>query len=144
MLKEFKEFALKGNVVDLAIGVIIGGAFGKIVDSMVADVIMPVIGAITGGLDFSNKFVLLKSLLTGTDAPATYAKAKEVGATLGYGQFLTVTLNFLIIAFVLFLVVKVMNRMKNASEPAVDAPPEVPADVALLTEIRDLLRQKQG
>ncbi|MER2604684.1 MAG: large conductance mechanosensitive channel protein MscL [Siculibacillus sp.] len=141
MLKEFKEFALKGNVVDLAIGVIIGGAFGKIVDSMVADVIMPVIGAITGGLDFSNKFVLLKSLLTGTDAPATYAKAKEVGATLGYGQFLTVTLNFLIIAFVLFLVVKGMNRLKKQEAAAPAAPPEPNKTEVLLEEIRDLLKK---
>ena len=106
MLKEFKEFALRGNVVDLAIGVIIGSAFGKIVDSMVADVIMPIVGSLTGGLDFSNKFILLKALTGDVAVPATYAKAKEVGATVGYGQFLTITINFLIIAFVLFLVVK--------------------------------------
>ncbi len=143
MLKEFKEFALKGNVVDLAIGVIIGGAFGKIVDSMVGDVIMPIIGAITGGLDFSNKFVLLKSLLGGTDAPATYAKAKELGATLGYGQFLTVTLNFLIIAFVLFLVVKGMNRLKKQEAAAPAPAPEPSKSEVLLEEIRDLLK-KQG
>jgi len=142
MLKEFKEFALKGNVVDLAIGVIIGGAFGKIVDSMVGDVIMPVIGAITGGLDFSNKFVLLKSLLGDTAAPATYAKAKEVGATLGYGQFLTVTLNFMIIAFVLFLVVKGMNRLKKQEAAAPAAPPPPPKSEVLLEEIRDLLKAK--
>ena len=141
MLKEFKEFALKGNVVDLAIGVIIGGAFGKIVDSMVADVIMPIIGAITGGLDFSNKFILLKSLLGDASAPATYAKAKEVGATLGYGQFLTVTLNFVIIAFVLFLVVKAMNRMKRREEAAPAAPAEPPRQEVLLEEIRDLLKK---
>ena len=142
MLKEFKEFALKGNVVDLAIGVIIGGAFGKIVDSMVGDVIMPVIGAITGGLDFSNKFVLLKSLLGDAAAPATYAKAKEVGATLGYGQFLTVTLNFMIIAFVLFLVVKGMNRLKKQEAAAPAAPPPPPKSEVLLEEIRDLLKAK--
>lgn len=141
MLKEFKEFALKGNVVDLAIGVIIGGAFGKIVDSMVADVIMPVIGAVTGGLDFSNKFVLLKSLLGGTEAPATYAKAKEVGATLGYGQFLTVTLNFMIIAFVLFLVVKGMNHLKKQEAAAPAPAPEPDKTVLLLEEIRDLLKK---
>ena len=141
MLKEFKEFALKGNVVDLAIGVIIGGAFGKIVDSMVADVIMPLIGAITGGLDFSNKFVLLKSLLGDANAPATYAKAKEVGATLGYGQFLTVTINFMIIAFVLFLVVKMMNRLKKQEAAAPAAPPEPPKTEVLLEEIRDLLKK---
>ena len=141
MLKEFKEFALKGNVVDLAIGVIIGGAFGKIVDSMVADVIMPIIGAITGGLDFSNKFVLLKALLGDTAAPATYAKAKEVGATLGYGQFLTVTLNFMIIAFVLFLVVKGMNRLKKQEAAAPAEPPPPPKSEVLLEEIRDLLKK---
>ncbi|MCE1234767.1 MAG: large conductance mechanosensitive channel protein MscL [Hyphomicrobiales bacterium] len=141
MLKEFKEFALKGNVVDLAIGVIIGGAFGKIVDSMVGDVIMPVIGALTGGLDFSNKFVLLKSLLGGGDAPATYAKAKEMGATLGYGQFLTVTLNFLIIAFVLFLVVKGMNRLKKQEAAAPAPAPEPTKSEVLLEEIRDLLKK---
>ena len=141
MLKEFKEFALKGNVVDLAIGVIIGGAFGKIVDSMVGDVIMPVIGAITGGLDFSNKFVLLKSLLGDTAAPATYAKAKEVGATLGYGQFLTVTLNFLIIAFVLFLVVKGMNKLKKQEAAAPAPAPEPTKSEVLLEEIRDLLKK---
>jgi large conductance mechanosensitive channel len=108
---------------------------------MVADVIMPVIGAITGGLDFSNKFVLLKALLGDTAAPATYAKAKEVGATLGYGQFLTVTLNFLIIAFVLFLVVKGMNRLKKqeAAAPAEPAPP--PRQEVLLEEIRYLLKK---
>ena len=141
MLKEFKEFALKGNVVDLAIGVIIGGAFGKIVDSLVADVIMPFIGALTGGLDFSNKFVLFKALTGAAEAPATYAKAKEMGATLGWGQFLTVSLNFLIIAFVLFLVVKLMNRLKK-SEPAAPAPtPEPPRSELLLEEIRDLLKK---
>lgn len=141
MMQEFREFAVKGNAIDLAVGVIIGGAFGKIVDSMVGDVIMPVIGAITGGLDFSNKFVMLKALLGDTAAPATYAKAKEVGATLGYGQFLTVTLNFLIIAFVLFLVVKGMNRLKKqeAAAPAEPAPP--PRQEVLLEEIRDLLKK---
>jgi large conductance mechanosensitive channel len=141
MLKEFKEFALKGNVVDLAIGVIIGGAFGKIVDSMVADVIMPLIGAITGGLDFSNKFVLLKALTGDAAAPATYAKAKEVGATFGYGQFLTVTLNFLIIAFVLFLVVKGLNRLKKQEAAAPAPAPEPNKSEVLLEEIRDLLKK---
>jgi len=141
MLKEFREFALKGNVVDLAIGVIIGAAFGKIVDSMVADVIMPLIGALTGGLDFTNKFILLKSLLGGAEAPATYAKAKEMGATLGYGQFLTVTLNFLIIAFVLFLVVKGMNRLKKQEAAAPAPAPEPTKSEVLLEEIRDLLKK---
>ncbi len=141
MLKEFKEFALKGNVVDLAIGVIIGTAFGKIVESMVADVIMPLIGAVSGGLDFSNKFVLLKSLSGGIAEPATYAKAKEVGATFGYGQFLTVTINFLIVAFVLFLAVKMMNRLKRQEATAPVAPPEPSKSEVLLEEIRDLLKK---
>ncbi|MDK9696427.1 MAG: large conductance mechanosensitive channel protein MscL [Siculibacillus sp.] len=141
MLKEFREFALKGNVVDLAIGVIIGGAFGKIVDSMVADVIMPVIGAITGGLDFSNKFVLLKALTGDVQSPATYVKAKEMGATFGYGQFLTVTLNFLIVAFVLFLVVKGMNRLRKQEAAAPAEPAAPPRQEVLLEEIRDLLKK---
>jgi large conductance mechanosensitive channel len=141
MLKEFKEFALKGNVVDLAIGVIIGGAFGKIVDSMVGDVIMPIIGAVTGGLDFSNKFFLFKALTGDVAQPATYAKAKEVGATFGYGQFLTVTLNFLIVAFVLFLVVKLMNRLKKQEAAAAAPAPAPDRTEVLLTEIRDLLKK---
>ncbi len=144
MLKEFKDFALKGNVVDLAVGVIIGGAFGKIVDSLVNDVIMPIVGAITGGIDFSNKFVLLRSLTGDAQAPATYVKAKEIGATVGYGQFLTVAINFAIIAFVLFLVVKVMNKMKTqqAAAPAAPAaPPEPNKSEQLLEEIRDLLKK---
>ena len=143
MLKEFREFALKGNVVDLAIGVIIGGAFGKIVDSLVADVFMPIIGAVTGGLDFSNYFVLLKGLGTGVAQPATYAKAKEVGATLGYGQFITVAINFLIIAFILFLVVKGMNRLRRSEAAAPPPPPPAPSkSEVLLEEIRDLLKAR--
>ena len=142
MLQEFKEFALKGNVVDLAVGVIIGGAFGKIVDSMVNDIFMPIVGAVTGGLDFTNYFVSLKALASGTTAPATYAKAKELGAALGYGQFITVAINFVIIAFILFLVVKAMNRMKKqeAAKPAA-APAPSSTDV-LLGEIRDLLKSR--
>ena len=139
MLKEFKEFALRGNVVDLAIAVIIGAAFGKIVDSMVADIIMPIIGRITGGLDFSNMYVLLK----GTVPEGTsLADAKKVGAVLAYGNFITLVVNFVIIAFVLFLAIKALNRLKNqkpAEEPAPAAPP---ADVQLLTEIRDLLARR--
>ncbi|MDR3495105.1 MAG: large conductance mechanosensitive channel protein MscL [Ancalomicrobiaceae bacterium] len=139
MLKEFREFALKGNVVDLAIGVIIGAAFGKIVDSVVNDIFMPIIGAVTGGLDFSNYFLSLKALAAGTAAPATYAKAKELGAAVGYGQFITVAINFVIVAAVLFLVVKAMNRMKKAEAVKPTAPPR--SDV-LLEEIRDLLKAK--
>ena len=144
MLKEFRDFAMRGNVVDLAIGVIIGAAFGKIVDSLVADVFMPIIGAIVGGLDFSNYFVLFKSVTGGAQAPATYARAKEVGATLGYGQFITVTINFLIIAFILFLVVKGINRLrrKEEAEATPAAPPAPTKSEVLLTEIRDLLKTR--
>ncbi|EGP07097.1 large conductance mechanosensitive channel protein MscL [Afipia clevelandensis] len=137
MLEEFKKFALKGNVVDLAVGVIIGAAFGAIVNSMVADIIMPIIGAITGGLDFSNYFVALSKNVTATNL----ADAKKQGAVLAYGSFLTLTLNFLIIAFVLFLVIRVMNRLK-AKEEAAPAPDKPTKDQELLTEIRDLLKAK--
>ena len=138
MLKEFKDFALKGNVLDLAVAVIIGGAFGKIVDSLVADVIMPIIGAIFGNVDFSNLFLSLGAKVA---AGTPYAKAKEAGAVLGYGQFLTYIVNFLIIAFVIFLVVKAFNSMKKQEAAAPAAAPEIPADVKLLGEIRDLLKK---
>jgi large conductance mechanosensitive channel len=140
MLREFKEFALKGNVVDLAIGVIIGAAFGKIVESLVADIFMPIVGAFSGGLDFSNYFISLKALATGAEIPPTYAKAKELGATLGYGQFLTVAINFIIIAFILFLIVKAINHLKREEEAK--APPPTPAVEVLLAEIRDLLKNR--
>ncbi len=137
MLDEFKKFALRGNVVDLAIGVIIGAAFGKIVDSLVSDIIMPFIGAL-GGVDFSNYFIGLNSSVT---APVL-VEARKQGAVLAYGSFVTVALNFLIIAFVLFLVVQGINRLKRKEE-AMPAPPAPPAeDVVLLGEIRDLLKQK--
>jgi large conductance mechanosensitive channel len=138
MLKEFKDFAMKGNVVDLAIGVIIGGAFGKIVESMVADIIMPIIGAITGGIDFSNLYLAL-----GAKVPAGtgYADAKKLGAMFGYGQFLTFVVNFIIIAWVLFLIVKAMNNLKKAEAAAPAAPAEPPAQEKLLAEIRDLLKK---
>ena len=142
MLQEFKQFALRGNVVDLAIGVVIGAAFGAIVASLVADIIMPIIGAITGGLDFSNYYLGL----TGNVAPgAPYAAAKEQGAVLGYGQFLTVAVNFAIIAFILFLVIRAMNRLQREEDAKVDVPkaPEIPADVKLLSEIRDLLANRR-
>jgi large conductance mechanosensitive channel len=136
MLQEFKDFAMKGNVVDLAVGVIIGGAFGKIVESMVADIIMPIIGAIFGNIDFSNLYASLGSKI----APGTgYADAKKAGAVLGYGQFLTYVVNFVIVAFVLFLVIKAMNSMKKA-EAAAPAPAP-PAQEVLLTQIRDLLKK---
>ena len=134
MLKEFKEFALKGNMVDLAIGVIIGGAFGALVNSMVADIMMPIIGLVTSGTNFSNMFIQLAG------APATTLEAaREAGSTLAYGNFITLLINFLIVAFVLFMVVKAMNSMKKAEAAAAPAAP--PADVALLSEIRDLLKR---
>ena len=135
MLEEFKKFVLRGNVVDLAVGVVIGVAFGAIVASLVGDIIMPIIGAVTGGLDFSNYYLPLSSTV---QQGAAYADAKKQGAVLGYGQFLTVALNFLIVAAVLFLVIKGMNRLKRQEEAAPKLP-ETPADVKLLTEIRDLL-----
>ena len=137
MLEEFKKFALKGNVVDLAIGVIIGAAFSKIVDSLVSDIIMPFFGAL-GGLDFSNYYIGLNSAVTAT----VLVEAKKQGAVLAYGSFMTVALNFLIIAFVLFLVVKGINRLRHKEQEKPAAPPPPAADVVLLTEIRDLLRQK--
>jgi large conductance mechanosensitive channel len=137
MLEEFKKFALRGNVVDLAVGVIIGAAFSVIVASLVGDIIMPVIGAVTGGLDFSNYFVPLSKNVTAT----AYADAKKQGAVLGYGQFLTAVINFLIVAFVLFLAIRAINKMEKREEEK-PKPPEVPADVKLLTEIRDLLARR--
>ena len=135
MLKEFREFALKGNVVDLAIGVIIGAAFGKIVASMVEDVLMPIIGAIAGGLDFSNYFLPLVKTVTAT----SYAEAKAQGAVIGYGQFLTISINFLIVAWVLFMVIKAVNKLRRQAAPPEPAPTALPEDIALLREIRDLL-----
>jgi large conductance mechanosensitive channel len=143
MLQEFKEFALKGNVVDLAIGIVIGAAFGRIVESIVNDIIMPIIAAISGGIDFSNMYLML----TGT-APegAGLVDARKVGSVFAYGNFLTVVVNFAIIAFALFMVVKFMNRLKRRQEAAVAAEPTsepVAADVKLLTEIRDLLAARR-
>jgi large conductance mechanosensitive channel len=137
MLNEFKEFALKGNVVDLAIGVIIGGAFGTIVSSLVADMIMPLIGAL-GSVDFSNYFLGLNSAVTAE----TLEEARKQGAVLAWGKFITAVINFSIIAFVLFLAVKAINRLKRQAPPAPAAPAEPPADVKLLTEIRDLLAKR--
>ncbi|OJY10386.1 MAG: large-conductance mechanosensitive channel protein [Rhizobiales bacterium 62-47] len=136
MLKEFREFAMKGNVVDLAVAVIIGAAFGAIVSSMVADVIMPIIGAVTGGLDFSNYFTSLSKNVTANNL----ADAKKQGAVLAWGNFLTLTLNFLIVAFVLFIVVRLMNSLKKKDD-APAAPPPPSREVELLTEIRDLLKK---
>jgi large conductance mechanosensitive channel len=137
VLKEFREFAMKGNVVDLAVGVIIGAAFGAIVNSLVGDIIMPVIGAVTGGLDFSNYFIPLSKAVSATNL----ADAKKQGAVLAYGSFLTLTLNFLIVAFVLFIVIRLMNQLKRRQEAAPAAPPKPSQEVELLTEIRDLLKK---
>jgi large conductance mechanosensitive channel len=136
MLKEFKEFALRGNVVDLAIGVIIGVAFNNIVQSMVGDVFMPVIGAITGGLDFSNYF----TSLSGTVTADSLEEAKKQGAVLAWGRFITVAINFVLVAWVLFLVVKLINRLKK--QEAAKEPPAPPKQEVLLTEIRDLLKAR--
>lgn len=135
MVEEFKKFALKGNVMDLAVGVIIGAAFSKIVESLVGDVIMPVVGLVVGGLDFSNYFIPL----AGQEA-ATLAEAKKAGAVLAYGSFITVALNFLILAFIIFLMVKQMNRLRDRTPPPppASAPPE---EVVLLREIRDSLKK---
>jgi large conductance mechanosensitive channel len=132
MASEFKEFALKGNVMDLAVGVIIGGAFGKIVDSLVGDLIMPIVGLVTGGIDFSNKFIQLSG-----PAATTLVEAKKAGAVFAYGNFITILINFIILAFIIFMMVKQMNKMKK------DAPPApTPEDTVLLREIRDGLRGK--
>ena len=137
MLEDFKKFVMRGNVVDLAVGVIIGAAFSKIIDSLVADVIMPLIGAITGGLDFSNYYAPLSSAIQGHPA---YADAKKAGAVLGYGQFLTYAVNFLIVAFILFLVIRAMQRMQK---PAPTVAVVAPREEVLLTEIRDLLARQR-
>lgn len=137
MLKEFREFALKGNVVDLAVGVVIGAAFGTIVASLVDDLIMPLIGAATGGLDFSNYFVGLSPAVTATTLDA----AREQGAVFAYGKFITAVLKFVIVAWVLFMVIKAMNTMKRKEEAKPAPVAETPADVKLLTEIRDLLKK---
>lgn len=138
MLEEFKKFAMRGNVVDLAVGVIIGAAFGAIVSSLVADIIMPIIGAVSGGLDFSNYFFGLSKNVTAT----TLADAKKQGAVLAYGSFLTIVINFLIIAWVLFMVVRGINKLqrKEAEKPAAPAAPT--KEELLLTEIRDILAKK--
>jgi large conductance mechanosensitive channel len=132
---EFKEFALKGNVMDLAVGVIIGGAFGKIVDSIVGDLIMPLVSKIFGGLDFSSYYIAL----AGQAAGLPLAEAKKAGAVLAYGNFITIALNFIILAFIIFMMVKQMNRLKKEAPPA--PPAATPEDVVLLREIRDSLRK---
>ena len=135
MLKEFRDFAMKGNVVDLAVGVIIGGAFGKIVSSLVEDIIMPVIAKIIGNVDFSNLYYAF-----GSDTSLTLTDAKKAGAVLAYGNFITILINFIIVAFCIFMVIKAMNKaMPKKKEPPA---PTGPSDNELLTEIRDLLKKK--
>ena len=135
---EFKEFALKGNVMDLAVGVIIGGAFGKIVDSVVGDLIMPIVSKIFGGLDFTNYYIGL----AGQAAGLTLVEAKKLGAVFAYGSFITILLNFIILAFIIFLMVKQMNRLKREAAPAPAPPAPTPEDVVLLREIRDALKAR--
>ncbi|WP_039759669.1 large conductance mechanosensitive channel protein MscL [Bartonella queenslandensis] len=136
MFKEFKEFALKGNMIDLAIGVIIGGAFGSLVNSIVNDIFMPIIGLITGGIDFSNMFIQLAG-----EKQATLSAAKAAGATISYGHFITLLINFLIIAWVLFLFVKAMNKIRRKEEG--ENSKKISSEEQLLTEIRDLLAKKK-
>jgi large conductance mechanosensitive channel len=137
-LKEFREFAMRGNVVDLAIGIIIGAAFGAIVNSLVADIVMPIIGAVTKGLDFSNYFIPLSSKVTAD----SLVEAKKQGAVLAWGNFVTIVINFVIVAWVIFLVVKLINRLKREQAAEPPKPAEVPRQEVLLTEIRDLLKAR--
>jgi large conductance mechanosensitive channel len=141
VLKEFREFAVKGNVVDLAVGIIIGGAFGKIVDSLVNDIVMPVISSLLGGkIDFTNLFIVLGSVPDGV--PRTFDALKKAGIPIfAYGNFITISINFILLAFVIFQMVKVVNRIRAAEGP----PPAVtPEDIILLREIRDSLQSKKG
>lgn len=135
-MQEFREFAVKGNVMDLAVGVIIGGAFGKIVDSVVGDLIMPIVGKIFGGLDFNNYFIALSG-----QTATTLVEAKKAGAVFAYGSFITILLNFIILAFIIFLMVKQMNRLKREEAAAPAEPPPTPEDITLLREIRDSLKK---
>ena len=138
MMSEFRQFAMRGNVVDLAVGVIIGGAFGRIVDSLVQDVIMPPIGKLFGGLDFANYYIPLNN----QGAALALAEAKKAGAVIAYGNFLTILLNFVILAFIIFQMVRLMNRMRERIVPSEAAKaPATPEDILLLREIRDSLRR---
>lgn len=140
ILSEFKEFAVKGNAIDLAVGVIIGAAFGKIVDSIVGDLIMPIVGAIFGGLDFSSMFIALKSVPP--EVAMNLADLKKAGIPVfAYGQFITVLVNFVILAFIIFMMVKQFNRLKQTPPPAPATEPVTPEDIQLLREIRDSLKK---
>ena len=139
-MKEFREFAVKGNVIDLAVGVIIGGAFGKIVDSIVNDLIMPIVGLIFGKLDFSNLFVAMGTVPEGT--PHTLEAIRKAGVPVfAYGSFITVAVNFIILAFIIFLMIKQINRLKRETPAEAPAPAATPEDVVLLREIRDSLKR---
>ncbi len=141
MMKEFKEFAVKGNVIDLAVGVIIGAAFGKIVDSIVADLIMPVIGAVVGKLDFSSMFVVLGQIPEGV--ARSLPDLKKAGIpVLAYGNFITIAVNFVILAFIIFMMIRQVNRLKRAEPAAAPAPEVTPEDTLLLRQIRDTLAKK--
>ena len=142
MLRDFRDFALKGKVVDLAVAVIIGAAFGKIVDSLVKDLIMPVIGRLFGGLDFTNQFIMLASPPPGYSGPMTYEALTKAGVPLfAYGNFITVVINFIILAFVIFWMVRQLSAAKHRLDPDTGAPPLPPEDVLLLREIRDALKK---
>ncbi len=139
MFKEFKEFALKGNLIDMAVAFVMGAAFTKLSGSFIEDLVMPLIGRLTGGVDFSNKFIALSEAVTAT----SLEEAKKQGAVISYGNFITISINFIIVAFVMFLVVKAINKAKaHVIKPAAVIPPGPSAEEKLLTEIRDLLKQK--
>lgn len=139
MFKEFKEFALKGNLIDMAVAFVMGAAFTKLSGSFIEDLVMPLIGRLTGGVDFSNKFIALSEAVTAT----SLEEAKKQGAVISYGNFITISINFIIVAFVMFLVVKAINKAKaHVIKPAAVTPPGPSAEEKLLTEIRDLLKQK--
>lgn len=142
MMQEFRDFAMKGNVVDLAVGVIIGGAFGKIVDSMVKDIIMPIVGKFLGGLNFTEMFIVLTPPSKPVDGPATFEALTKAGANLwAYGNFITIVINFIILAFVIFWMVKAFNKARTQPEAAPAAPAPTPEDIVLLREIRDSLKK---
>ena len=140
MMSEFKEFALKGNVMDLAVGVIIGAAFGKIVDSMVKDLIMPLVGAVVGNIDFSNMYVILGKVPDGV-GPGLGELQKAGVPVFAYGNFITIAVNFIILAFIIFMMVKQMNRLKREAPPPPPAPAATPEDILLLRQIRDSLKK---